>query len=173
MKKKYLLLIAMLLSFACCLQAQDVIDPEEEEEEEEVEVEVTDDEVTVTDMDGNEEVIDLPEAMTFDLDSLMNLYMSKTYLSIAGDCQTANEGPAYTKEELLERLKRLPTIVEMPYNEVVHKFIDRYAGRLRHSATTLKTPVCIVPSWVMVLPPCLPRSLELLPIPLMGRTLVC
>ena len=135
MKKKYLLLIAMLLSFACCLQAQDVIDPEEEEEEEEVEVEVTDDEVTVTDMDGNEEVIDFPEAMTFDLDSLMNLYMSKTYLSIDGDCQTANEGPAYTKEELLERLKRLPTIVEMPYNEVVQKFIDRYAGRLRHSVS--------------------------------------
>ena len=119
MKKKYLLLIAMLLSFACCLQAQDV----------------TDDEVTVTDMDGNEEVIDFPEAMTFDLDSLMNLYMSKTYLSIDGDCQTANEGPAYTKEELLERLKRLPTIVEMPYNEVVQKFIDRYAGRLRHSVS--------------------------------------
>jgi membrane-bound lytic murein transglycosylase D len=33
----------------------------------------------------------------------------------------------------MERLKRLPTIMEMPYNEVVHKFIDRYAGRLRHS----------------------------------------
>ena len=74
MIKKYLLLTALLLSATCNLYAQEVID---EEEEDEVEV-APEDEVTVTDQDGNEEVIDFPEAMTFDLDSLMNLYMSKT-----------------------------------------------------------------------------------------------
>ena len=133
MRKKYLLLIAFLLSATCNLYAQDVIDGDEEDEEE-VEV-APEDEVTITDQEGNEEVIDFPEAMTFDLDSLMNLYMSKTYLSIDGDCQTASESPAYTKEDLMERLKRLPTVMEMPYNEVVQKFIDRYAGRLRHSVS--------------------------------------
>lgn len=133
MRKKYLLLIAFLLSATCNLHAQDVIDGDEEDEEE-VEV-APEDEVTITDQEGNEEVIDFPEAMTFDLDSLMNLYMSKTYLSIDGDCQTASESPAYTKEDLMERLKRLPTVMEMPYNEVVQKFIDRYAGRLRHSVS--------------------------------------
>ena len=35
----------------------------------------------------------------------------------------------------MERLKRLPTVMDMPYNDVVHKFIDRYAGRLRHSVS--------------------------------------
>lgn len=133
MRKKYLLLIAFLLSATCNLYAQDVIDGDEEDEEE-VEV-APEDEVTITDQEGNEEVIDFPEAMTFDLDSLMKLYMSKTYLSIDGDCQTASESPAYTKEDLMERLKRLPTVMEMPYNEVVQKFIDRYAGRLRHSVS--------------------------------------
>lgn len=133
MRKKYLLLIAFLLSATCNLYAQDVIDGDEEDEEE-VEV-APEDEMTITDQEGNEEVIDFPEAMTFDLDSLMNLYMSKTYLSIDGDCQTASESPAYTKEDLMERLKRLPTVMEMPYNEVVQKFIDRYAGRLRHSVS--------------------------------------
>ena len=133
MRKKHLLLIAFLLSATCNLYAQDVIDGDEEDEEE-VEV-APEDEVTITDQEGNEEVIDFPEAMTFDLDSLMNLYMSKTYLSIDGDCQTASESPAYTKEDLMERLKRLPTVMEMPYNEVVQKFIDRYAGRLRHSVS--------------------------------------
>ncbi|MBR1394726.1 MAG: transglycosylase SLT domain-containing protein [Prevotella sp.] len=128
--KKYLLLTALLLSATCNLNAQDIIDNEEEE----VEV-APEDEVTVTDQDGNEEVIDFPEAMTFELDSLMNLYMSKTYLSYDSDCQTASESPAYTKEELMERLKRLPTMMDMPYNDVVHKFIDRYAGRLRHSVS--------------------------------------
>ncbi len=132
MRKKYLLLIALLLALTANTYAQNVIEEEEDEEEEEV---LPEDEVTVTDQDGNEEVIDFPEAMTFDLDSLMNLYMSKTYLSIDGDCQTASESPAYTKEDLMERLKRLPTVMEMPYNEVVQKFIDRYAGRLRHSVS--------------------------------------
>ena len=132
MRKKYLLLIALLLALTANTYAQNVIEEEEDEEEEEV---LPEDEVTVTDQDGNEEVIDFPEAMTFDLDSLMNLYMSKTYLSVDGDCQTASESPVYTKEDLMERLKRLPTVMEMPYNEVVQKFIDRYAGRLRHSVS--------------------------------------
>ena len=132
MRKKYLLLIALLLALTANTYAQNVIEEEEDEEEEEV---LPEDEVTVTDQDGNEEVIDFPEAMTFDLDSLMNLYMSKTYLSVDGDCRTTSESPAYTKEDLMERLKRLPTVMEMPYNEVVQKFIDRYAGRLRHSVS--------------------------------------
>ena len=117
----------MLLTCALTMHAQSVV----EEEDEEDEVETTEDEVTVTDAEGNEEVIDFPEAMTYDLDSLMNLYMSKTYLSQDGDCQTAAENPTFDKEVYIERLKRMPTVIEMPYNEVVQKFIDRYSGRLQ------------------------------------------
>ena len=29
----------------------------------------------------------------------------------------------------------MPTIIEMPYNEVVQKFIDRYSGKLRRSVS--------------------------------------
>ena len=133
--KKYLLLLAMIFASASAMMAQDVFDFDDEDEEEEEEIEMTEDEVMVTDQEGNEEVIDFPEAMTYDLDSLMNLYMSKTYLSEDGDCQTAAENPTFDREVYLERLKRMPTIMEMPYNEVVQKFIDRYSGRLRHSVS--------------------------------------
>ncbi len=95
--------------------------------------ETTDDEITVTDQAGHEEVIEFPEAMTYDLDSLMNLYMSKTYLDDPDDCNMQDYNPVYSKEEYMERLSRLPTVMEMAYNDVVQKFIDRYAGRLRHS----------------------------------------
>ena len=98
-------------------------------------VEVIEDEVTIIDDEGNEEVIDFPEAMTYDLDSLMNLYMSKTYLSQDSDCQTTAENPMFDKEVYINRLRRLPTVIELPYNEVVQKFIDRYSGRLRHSVS--------------------------------------
>ena len=93
------------------------------------------DEITVTDQAGREEVIEFPEAMTYDLDSLLNLYMSKTYLSEDSDCNMRNVNPTYTKEEYINRLSRLPTVMEMVYNEVVQKFIDRYSGRLRHSVS--------------------------------------
>ena len=62
---------------------EDVEDEDEDEEEgddeEDIEV-LSEDEFAVTDQEGNEEVIEFPEAMTYDLDSLLNLYMSKTYL---------------------------------------------------------------------------------------------
>ena len=133
--KKYLLLLAMIFASASAMMAQDVFDFDDDDEEEEEEIEMTEDEVMVTDQEGNEEVIDFPDAMTYDLDSLMNLYMSKTYLSEDGDCQTSAENPTFDREVYLERLKRMPTIMEMPYNEVVQKFIDRYSGRLRHSVS--------------------------------------
>ena len=91
------------------------------------------DEIVITDQTGNEEVIEFPEAMTYDLDSLLNLYMAKTYLDEAGDCNMQDVNPTYTREEYIERLGRMPTVMEMAYNEVVQKFIDRYSGRLRHS----------------------------------------
>ena len=97
------------------------------------EEETTDDEITVTDQKGRQEVIEFPEAMTYDLDSLLNLYMAKTYLDEPNDCDMRDVNPVYTKEEYIDRLSRLPNVMEMAYNEVVQKFIDRYSGRLRHS----------------------------------------
>lgn len=93
------------------------------------------DEIIVTDNDGKEETIDLPEAMNYEVDSLLNLYYSKTYLQQDKDCNYRDENRDYPKEVYIERLSRLPNVMEMPYNEIVQKFIDRYTGRLRHSVS--------------------------------------
>ena len=103
----------------------------EDDDEEEV-VATSDDEIIVMDQEGNEEVIEFPEAMTYDLDSLLNLYTSKTYLD-EEDCNMRDINPVFSKEEYIDRLSRIPTVMEMAYNDVVQKFIDRYSGRLRHS----------------------------------------
>lgn len=89
----------------------------------------------MTDNDGKEETIDLPEAMNYEVDSLLNLYYSKTYLQQDEDCNYRDENRDYPKEVYIERLSRLPNVMEMPYNEIVQKFIDRYTGRLRHSVS--------------------------------------
>ena len=152
MKKRLFWMIAALLLAGASdtLQAQVVIDTTEktdsididdfdDEEEEETEASgiPSEDEISVTDNEGHEELIDFPEAMTYDLDSLLNLYMSKTYLGMPGDCEMKNENPTYPKEAYIERLSRMPTVMEMAYNDIVQRFIDRYAGRLRYSVSYL------------------------------------
>ena len=113
------------------LAASAQINEDDDDDEEEV-VATSDDEIIVMDQEGNEEVIEFPEAMTYDLDSLLNLYTSKTYLD-EEDCNMRDINPVFSKEEYIDRLSRIPTVMEMAYNDVVQKFIDRYSGRLRHS----------------------------------------
>mgnify|MGYP002624019199 CR=1 FL=1 len=116
----------LLIPFFCTpAMAQDVID----------EPEVEEDEIVVTDNEGNEEEVEFPEAMTYDLDSLLNLYMSKNYLEKTNDCQMKDENPVFDKNDYIDRLSRMPTVMEMSYNEVVRTFIERYTGRLRYSVS--------------------------------------
>ena len=94
-----------------------------------------DDEIVVKDKEGNEEAIDLPEGMTHDVDSLINLYMAKKYMVEADDCQMRDVNPVFEDEVYKDRLSRIPSVIEMPYNDVVRKFIDLYSGKLRHSVS--------------------------------------
>ena len=124
---KWLMLLGLLIFLPLSMSAQ-VIDEDEDDEEPDEE-----DEITVVDQSGNEEVIEFPEAMTYDLDSLLNVYMAKTYLDEPQDCNMKDVNPEYSKQEFVDRLYRMPCVMEMAYNDVVQKFIDRYSGRLRRS----------------------------------------
>ena len=119
------------------IEDEDYEDEDDEDEDEEDEEVLSEDEFAVTDDEGNEEVIEFPEAMTYDLDSLLNLYMSKTYLGTPGDCEMKNENPTYPREVYIERLSRIPSVMELAYNDIVQRFIDRYSGRLRYSVSYL------------------------------------
>lgn len=94
------------------------------------------DEITVhNDQNGRDEVIDLPEGMSVSCDSLINEWMAKKYLYPDTTCANPNYNPTFTTEEYQERLRRLPVVMEMPYNSVVQKFIDQYSGRLRRTVS--------------------------------------
>ena len=126
MRKFYIVLLSLFFAGNCTINAQ--VDIEDDEDESETEV-------TVTNKEGKEEQIELPEAMTYELDSLLYLYNSKTYLRPDSSCDFPDINPQYTKEEIMARLKMLPTVIEMPYNDAVQKMIDRYSGHLRHSVS--------------------------------------
>ena len=87
--------------------------------------------VEVTNYQGKKENIDLPASMTQELDSLMNLYNAKMHLKADSDCNLPDVNPVYDQEVYKERLAHLPTVIEMPYNDIVQKFIDRYSSDLR------------------------------------------
>lgn len=118
MKKIYLFIVTLLVVFSSSLQAQVVDD---------------DTEITVTNEKGENETFDLPEAMTSEIDSLLHLYNTKTYLKRDADCNLPNVNKTYEPDVYKNRLRRLPTIMEMPYNNVVQKFIDRYSNELRNA----------------------------------------
>ena len=124
MKKILLLAAAMLLGMPVQMLAQ--TDDTEEKKE---------DVITVTDKQGNEEEIEVPVGLEDNLDSLLHLYNAKTYMMQDTSCNYRDVNPVFDKEVYIDRLKRLPTIIEMPYNEVVQKFIDRYSGKLRRSVS--------------------------------------
>lgn len=131
-----ILSFAALLFSSAPLSAQTILDdPEDDEEEVDSLFVPIEDEISVIDKQGNTEFIDFPEAMTYNLDSLMSLYMSKKYLSMPGDCEMKNENPVFTPEEYIDRLRRMPTVMEMGYNDIVQRFIDRYMAHLRHSVS--------------------------------------
>lgn len=72
-----------------------------------------------------------PSSFIEETDSLLNLYNSRMYLREDPECNYKNEDVSYPKEVYIERLRRLPNIIEMPYNDEVRKVIDKYTGRLR------------------------------------------
>lgn len=82
-----------------------------------------------------EEVIELPQSMTYPLDSLLNDWKAKNYIDLRKDCSTSDINPEFSDSVYIDRLSRMPVVMEMPYNEIVRKFIDLYTGRLRNQVS--------------------------------------
>lgn len=79
-----------------------------------------------------EETIELPKSMTYPLDSLLNDWKAKNYIDLSKDCNTSTTNPMFSDSVYIDRLSRIPNVIEMPYNDIVRQFIDMYTGRLRN-----------------------------------------
>ena len=87
------------------------------------------------DQTGKDEEIGIPEAMTLDIDTLLRQWNASQYLEADTNCNMQDVNPVFSDSIYVDRLSRIPTIMEMPYNNSVRKFIDQYTGRLRHSVS--------------------------------------
>lgn len=71
-----------------------------------------------------------PESFETDTQELMKNWYLQNYAVLSGDSETKDDVPT-SVEDYLQRLKALPTVIEMPYNQVVRSYIDMYTQRRR------------------------------------------
>ena len=120
---------------------EDIDDEDDEDiddEDDDVDVVHSDDDaVFVRNAKGENEEIDVPEALTFELDSILYDYSSRNYLAKDEDCNLPDYNPEFGEEVYIKRLTQLPTVMEMAYNDVVRQFIDRYSSRLRRTVSLM------------------------------------
>ena len=94
-------------------------------------------EVDLDTMTGNGYTFEIPESMNADIDSLLNSWQARNLLNKL-DC----DGSEWKSMEISDtmyakRLAALPTIVRMPYNNMVRTCIDRYIKRSRSQVSYL------------------------------------
>ena len=75
--------------------------------------------------------VEFPVSMFFDVDSLMEMWFAKQYMTYDEDCFEGSVNPKFSDTVYAQRLSALPTIVDMPYNYVTRNSIDAYMGRNR------------------------------------------
>lgn len=77
-----------------------------------------------------------PESFEADTHKMLEGWYMKNYM--ATDDRYRKESDSRNDDKTIrERLAKLPTVIEMPYNQVVRSYIDRYTQRGREQVTVL------------------------------------
>ena len=77
-----------------------------------------------------------PESFEADTQKLLESWFVKNYTATDDRYETQKD-PEVSDEVIIERLSKLPTVIEMPYNQVVRKYIDRYTKTGRSSVPAM------------------------------------
>lgn len=79
----------------------------------------------------------LPEGLSQSaMDSLLSDWKNKNYIIIGSeDCSDSALNPVFDDKTYIERLSKLPTEIELPYNAVVRQYIDLYTSRFRKNVS--------------------------------------
>ena len=77
-----------------------------------------------------DDAIVYPESFETNTTELMKNWYLQNYIVLDKDAEMKNDVPT-SKEDYIERLQALPTVIEMPYNSVVRSYIDMYTQKRR------------------------------------------
>ncbi|MDR2915322.1 MAG: LysM peptidoglycan-binding domain-containing protein [Tannerella sp.] len=73
----------------------------------------------------------LPESLDADMHALLEGWHARHFSNSEDHCEDEDENPYFSDSIYKVRMKSMPTVIPMTYNESVRKCIDLYAGRLR------------------------------------------
>lgn len=109
---------------------------------------------------------ELPEGMRENVDSLYREW--SRWIELSADESSIGQGtnPYFEQAVYIDRLRRIPSIVDLAYNNVVEQYIEQYTGKLRSSvAYMLGVMNFYVPMFEEALLSCnVPLELKYLPI---------
>jgi membrane-bound lytic murein transglycosylase D len=88
-------------------------------------------------LDDEGENIEIPEGMFQDIDSMLHEWRTRNILNTDEECAYSSTAPEFTDDIYIQRLSALPTVMEMPFNPIVRRFIEQYNHRLRYSVPYL------------------------------------
>ena len=72
-----------------------------------------------------------PESMEADLNTLLTNWYMQQYAVVDNSCLENSVNVDYPDSVYIRKLSQLPTVIEMPYNSVVRRYIDMYVQRRR------------------------------------------
>lgn len=79
---------------------------------------------------ANDSTIVYPESVETDVQKLMQNWYLETYTALDKEADFKPDVET-TDEEIIQRLKTMPTAIEMPFNAVVRSYINMYTGKKR------------------------------------------
>lgn len=135
MNKKSILLSLLFLLLAGAAPAQGINDNEIENLSAVNGGEDDDENDNKNDNDDKSKGVTLPTGMEQDVDVLLREWHSQQYLTEEEGQEEITDMGLVDPETYTERLRRLPAGMELPYNPIVQRFIEQYAGRLRRSVS--------------------------------------
>lgn len=71
-----------------------------------------------------------PESFETDVNKMMHNWYLQNYTVLDTDSNTDN-APQATDEVIIDRLSKIPTTIELPFNQIVRSYIDTYTNRRR------------------------------------------
>jgi Soluble lytic murein transglycosylase and related regulatory proteins (some contain LysM/invasin domains) len=121
---RFFLVITLIITPFASLMAQ----KNENEEEDEDENERTENLQLIDSIVGF-----LPESLDADMNKLLEGWHARNFINPEDFCQDEDANPYFPDSVYKMRMRNMPTVIPMTYNENVRKCIDLYSGRFRKS----------------------------------------
>ncbi|MBQ2002576.1 MAG: lytic transglycosylase domain-containing protein, partial [Bacteroidaceae bacterium] len=77
--------------------------------------------------------IDLPQGLIMSEDEIINAPANKGLVPGNGETRQLS----FTDQQIVERLSRIPTTIDLPFNNITREYIDTYSNRRRNSVSVM------------------------------------